>query len=116
MAETLVRNALVLDAKLVRFAVGLANATDGYANCGAAALWTVALVTMAMLIWAVLIFLFYLNYYFEEMNFFRVVNISKRILLGLQISIHKKIKKCLKKNYFYGYFFTLRISDILLSI
>lgn len=57
MAETLVRNTLVLDAKLVRFAVGLANASDGFANCGAAALWTVALITMAMLFWAVFLYL-----------------------------------------------------------
>ena len=49
MAETLVRDALVLDAKLVQFAVGLANTSDGLANCGAAAFWTVALVAMAML-------------------------------------------------------------------
>jgi hypothetical protein len=49
MAETLVRDALVLDAKLVQFAVGLANAADRFANCGAAAFWTVALVAVRML-------------------------------------------------------------------
>jgi len=49
MAETLVRDALVLDAKLVQFAVGLANASDGFANCSAAALWTIALVAVRML-------------------------------------------------------------------
>lgn len=49
MAETLVRDALVLDAKLVWLAVGFANASDGFANCGAAAFWAVALVAVIML-------------------------------------------------------------------
>ena len=49
MAETLVRDALVLDAKLVRFAVRFANASNGFANCSAAALWTVALVAVRVL-------------------------------------------------------------------
>lgn len=48
MAKTLMSDALVLDAKLVRFAIGFANAANRLANCCATAFWTVALVTVAM--------------------------------------------------------------------
>ena len=49
MSETFVRDALVLDAQLVWFAVGFTNALDGFTDSSAASFWAGALVTVIVL-------------------------------------------------------------------